>query len=132
MNAQQSPLPAHLRASLASAALGLATLLMSGCFSPGPGSIQNQRGSYTEVLALTDREELLVNIVRLAYCDAPVFLQVSGVTASPSIEYGTSDSEPVSWNTLLLPTGSWNWSPAARPTPAAGTSTSSACRAGWP
>ncbi|AOS43642.1 hypothetical protein Verru16b_00694 [Lacunisphaera limnophila] len=63
--------------------------VLTGCISRGPASIAQQRGPYSEVLALTDKEELLTNIVRLAYLDAPVFLQVASVTASPSIEYGT-------------------------------------------
>jgi len=69
------------------AALGV--VMLGGCISRGPGSIAQQRGPYTEVLCLTDKEELLANIVRLAYLDAPVFLQVTSVTASPSLEYGT-------------------------------------------
>lgn len=64
-------------------------LLWSGCVSRGPSSISQQRGPYTDVLSLTDKEELLTNLVRLAYSDPPVFLQVSSVTASPTIEYGT-------------------------------------------
>ncbi len=63
--------------------------LLGGCISRGPSSISRQRGPYTEVLSLTDKQELLGNIVRLAYLDAPVFLQVTSVTASPSLEYGT-------------------------------------------
>lgn len=63
--------------------------LLGGCISRGPASIAQQRGPYTEVLSLTDQQELLANIVRLAYLDAPVFLQVTSVTASPSVEYGT-------------------------------------------
>jgi hypothetical protein len=68
---------------------GTLSLALSGCVSRGPASISQQRGPYTEVLALTDKEELLANIVRLAYLDAPVFLTVTSVTASPSLEYGT-------------------------------------------
>ncbi len=64
-------------------------VFLGGCLSRGPASISQQRGPYTEVLAQTDQEELLANIVRLAYLDAPVFLQVTSVTASPSLEYGT-------------------------------------------
>jgi hypothetical protein len=64
-------------------------VLLTGCISRGPSSIAQQRGPYTEVLAETDKQELLSNIVRLAYLDAPVFFQVSSVTASPSLEYGT-------------------------------------------
>ena len=64
------------------------TFLTGGCLTRGPASIAEQRGPYTEVLSATDKEELLANIVRLAYLDAPVFLQVSSVTAAPSFEYG--------------------------------------------
>lgn len=67
----------------------ISVLALSGCISRGPHSITQQRGSYTEVISLTDKEELLTNIVRLAYSDPPVFFQVSSVTASPSVEYGT-------------------------------------------
>lgn len=72
--------------------LGVITCLGCGCVNRGPASISQQRGPYTEVIAMTDQEELLTNIVRLAYLEPPVFLQVSSVTASPSVEYGT-DSE---------------------------------------
>jgi hypothetical protein len=65
------------------------SLTLGGCVSRGPTSIAQQRGPYTEVLSMTDQQELLTNIVRLAYSEAPVFLQVSSVTASPSVEYGT-------------------------------------------
>lgn len=80
-----SNLPQVLRISIA--LFGVAAL--AGCISRGPTSITQQRGSYTEVISLTDKEELLTNIVRLAYSDPPVFFQVSSVTASPSVEYGT-------------------------------------------
>ncbi len=77
------------RALLAGLGATAAILLLGGCLSRGPASIAQQRGPYTEVLARSDQEELLANIVRLAYLDAPVFLQVTSVTASPSLEYGT-------------------------------------------
>jgi hypothetical protein len=67
----------------------VASAALAGCISRGPASISQQRGPYTEVLAQTDQEELLTNIVRLAYCEAPVFFQVASVTSSPSLEYGT-------------------------------------------
>jgi hypothetical protein len=67
----------------------LTCLALSGCISRGPTSISQQRAPYTEVISITDKEELLTNIVRLAYSDPPVFFQISSVTASPSVEYGT-------------------------------------------
>ena len=77
------------RATFHALGLLLLPLLLPACISRGPASIAEQRGPYTEVLSVTDKEELLANIVRLAYLDAPVFLQVNSVTAAPSIEYGT-------------------------------------------
>lgn len=67
--------------------LGVALQICS-CTTYGPRSIEDQRGSYIQVLADTDKQELLSNIVRLAYMDPPVFLQVNSVTASPRIQYG--------------------------------------------
>lgn len=61
-------------------------LVCAACVGVGPRSIQAQRASYTEVLGATDAEELLANIVRLRYLDTPVFLRVSSVTASPTLE----------------------------------------------
>lgn len=72
---------------------GATLLALSSCISTGPSTIAQQRGSYTEVISETDKEELLTNIVRLAYLDAPVFFQVASVTAQPSVEYGTPDSD---------------------------------------
>ena len=81
-------MPSRLPVPLALLAVALGHAF-AGCVSRGPVSISQQRGPYTEVLAMTDKEDLLANIVRLAYLDAPVFLQVTSVTASPSVEYGT-------------------------------------------
>lgn len=64
----------------------IVVLSCAACVGVGPGSIQAQRSSYTEVLGATDAEELLANIVRLRYLDTPVFLRVSSVTASPTLE----------------------------------------------
>ena len=67
----------------------LVIFLCVGCVSVGPRSVQTQRGDYSEVLAVTDKQELLANIVRVKYMDPPVFLQVASVSASPSLEYGS-------------------------------------------
>ncbi|WP_416898847.1 MAG: hypothetical protein ACMVY4_03700 [Minwuia sp.] len=61
---------------------------LSACGFLGPASISTERGSYIDVLAQTDREELLGNLVRLKYSEPPVFLQVGSITASPSLELG--------------------------------------------
>jgi len=68
------------------------SLGLSTCAGLGPASISTDRGSYIDILSLTDKQELLSNIVRVKYTDPPVFLQVNSITASPSLEIG-SESE---------------------------------------
>ena len=70
----------------------LIPFLLVSCVGFGPRSIQVQRASYTEVLGATDAEELLANVVRLRYLDTPVFLRISSVTASPTMELSSGVS----------------------------------------
>jgi hypothetical protein len=63
----------------------LTTLLvisLSGCIQMGPDLIKAGRNDYNKVLAQTNDEELLLNLVRLRYADAPVFLDVTSVSTS--------------------------------------------------
>ena len=64
-------------------ALLLAALLTaSGCAQLGPGLVKAGRNDYNQVLAQTDDEEVLLNLVRLRYADNPVFLDVASVSTS--------------------------------------------------
>lgn len=94
---------ARVGAKIRCLALMVSLGALTGCINRGPSSITEQRGSYTEVLAQTDKEELLTNIVRLAYLDAPVFFQVCTVTAAPSLEYGSESEVNVSTRGSVLP-----------------------------
>ncbi|MEM7767858.1 MAG: hypothetical protein AAF253_10270 [Pseudomonadota bacterium] len=58
------------------------------CVSLGSETIRMQRGDYIDALARTNTEELLSNIVRAKYNEAPIFLKVKTVTAQPSIGIG--------------------------------------------
>ncbi len=69
---------------LALAAAGAAPL--TGCASQGPHAIEGDRSAYIDALAMTDKEELLSNIVRVKYTEPPVFLKVSSIAASVSAE----------------------------------------------
>lgn len=62
--------------------------LLFNCKSIGPGAIERDRGSYVEALSLTNRQEMLANIVRAKYNQPPVFLKIKTITASPSLELG--------------------------------------------
>lgn len=67
--------------------LGLtATLLLAGCATLGPQSIPRDRLGYSNAIGESWKEQTLLNIVRLRYADAPMFLDVSSVIASYSAE----------------------------------------------
>jgi hypothetical protein len=60
-------------------------LTLSGCASIGPGSVQRDRVDYDNALATSWKDQLLTNIVRLRYADAPQFMDVSSVVGSYQI-----------------------------------------------
>lgn len=66
----------------------LAALIASltGCGSLGPASVQRDRTDYAGVLAATWKEQTLLNIVKLRYADVPVYLDVSSIISSSSLE----------------------------------------------
>jgi len=65
----------------------LATILfLSGCASVGPGTVTRDRFDYTTALSESWKSQMLVNIVKLRYGDAPVFMEVASVISSYSLE----------------------------------------------
>lgn len=64
----------------------LYSLHLSGCASIGPKSIPRDRIEYSSVMGESWKEQTLLNIVRLRYIDAPVFLDVSSVISSYTME----------------------------------------------
>jgi hypothetical protein len=54
---------------------------MSGC-AFGPSALQGSRPEYNRVIQQTEKQELLLNIVRLRYGEPIKFLQVSSIVAS--------------------------------------------------
>lgn len=77
---------ANIRASLV--LLIMAVFTLSSCAQLGPGLVQAGRNDYNKVLAQTDDEETLLNLVRMRYADNPVILQVSSVSTSFSWNQG--------------------------------------------
>ena len=57
-------------------------LAVSGCAQLGPDLVQAGRNDYNKVLAQTEEEETLLNLVRLRYADHAVMLDVSSVSTS--------------------------------------------------
>lgn len=61
-------------------------LAASGCQTIGPGTIPRDRLDYAGAIAGSWREQTLLNIVKLRYFDAPVFLEVSSVISSYTLQ----------------------------------------------
>src|ERR1700752_4214727 len=59
-----------------------AILLLSGlggCASIGPGTVARDRFDYTTAISDSWKAQMLLNVVKLRYADAPVFLDVASV-----------------------------------------------------
>jgi len=67
------------------------TLLACGC-SLGPQALKVSHGQYNEAIRMTRDEQLLLNLVRLRYRDAPTFLEVSSITSQFVIDQTTTVS----------------------------------------
>lgn len=61
--------------------LFIATFILSGCTSLGPKQLPIYQYDYNNSLNYGLNQELLLNIVRLAYDDTPYFLTVSSISA---------------------------------------------------
>ena len=62
------------------------SVALGGCSSVGPGSVVRDRADYIGAIAKSWKEQMLANIVRLRYGDAPVFVDVSSVISSYSLQ----------------------------------------------
>ncbi len=56
------------------------------CVTTGPQTIPRDRFDYGAAIANSERDQLLLNIVRLRYLEAPVFLEVASVINQYSLE----------------------------------------------
>lgn len=61
-------------------------LLIGGCHSIGPGSVQRDRIDYGGAIADSWKEQTLLNIVKIRYFDTPTFLDVSSVISSYQLQ----------------------------------------------
>jgi hypothetical protein len=60
--------------------LAAAAALLGGCVF-GPHTLRRSRVRYNQAIQRTQDEQLLLNLVRLRYCDTPQFLEVSSVSS---------------------------------------------------
>ena len=59
----------------------LLVLVTIGCTSVGPSTVERDRFNYNAAIAESWKEQLLLNMVRARYGEAPVFLDVASVIA---------------------------------------------------
>jgi len=59
--------------------LAVWAVLLNGCGSFGPNTIQNDRMGYVTAISESLKTQMLLNLVKLRYGDMPIFLDVSSV-----------------------------------------------------
>ena len=68
-------------------------LMLGGCaFRVGPKTVPLDRFDYSQSLSRSWQQQMLLNLVRVRYLDAPFFLDVSQVVAQYSLTVGASGS----------------------------------------
>ena len=83
----------------------LALCFLSGCGGMGPGTVSRDRFEYTDAISESWKRQMLLNMVKIRYGDAPVFLDVTSVINQYSTESEVHGS--LAWN-AFLPTDSQN------------------------
>ncbi len=68
----------------------LGLLLLAGCRSIGPQSVENDRFNYNTAIANSWKEQTLLNIVKLRYADMPLFVEVASVVSGYTMERSVS------------------------------------------
>ena len=70
----------------AAAGLSLAILALNACTTVGPPGVLLDRFDYAEAISRSWKENMLLNLVKLRYADAPVFLDVSSIVSQYSVQ----------------------------------------------
>src|SRR5512132_1477951 len=67
---------------------------LSGCVSIGPGTVARDRFDYITAISDSWKAQMLLNLVKLRYADAPVFLDVASVITQTGVQgtFGVSGS----------------------------------------
>ena len=79
------------RPPILSSAVCVCLLLVTGCaVQQGPNAMRATWLGYNEAVQNSEQRELLLNLVRLRYTDAPEFLAISGISTQMSFSAGAS------------------------------------------
>ena len=68
------------RTALLASCMGLS--LLSGCATIGPPSVARDRFDYSSAISDSWKRQMLLNLLKVRYTDAPVFLEVTSVINS--------------------------------------------------
>ena len=103
----------------------MAIFLAVGCAGIGPGTVARDRFDYTGAISDSWKHQMLLNMVKMRYGDAPVFLDVSSVISQYQIAGsinldGTINSHPWSTSETLGATGQYIDRPTITYTPVMG------------
>ena len=80
--------------------VGLFLAGLSGCVSIGPSTVYRDRLDYVTAISDSWKSQMLLNLVKLRYADAPVFLDVASVITQTGIQ-GTVAVSGSWWQNLL-------------------------------
>src|SRR5262249_37335197 len=64
----------------------LASSILTACASIGPRHVVHDRFDYADALSRSWKENMLLNLVKLRYADAPVFLDVSSIVEQYTLQ----------------------------------------------
>ena len=63
----------------------LTLVLMAGCAGIGPKTVSRDRFDYIEAISSSWKKQMLLNLVKVRYVDAPVFMEVSAIISQYEI-----------------------------------------------
>lgn len=64
--------------------------LLNSCASMGPATITRDRFDYVSTISDSGKQQMLLNLLKVRYADAPVFMDVTSVISSYSLQGETS------------------------------------------
>jgi hypothetical protein len=111
--------------SVAQTLLGFLVLSLAGCAGIGPATVSRDRFDYTAAISDSWKRQMLFNLVKIRYGDAPVFMDVSSVISqyqiAAQINLGaTLNQQPWSSSQTLGATGQYVDRPTITFTPILG------------
>ena len=77
----------------------LVLLCLVGCANVGPGNVTRDRFGYSDAISDSWKQQMLLNLVKMRYADAPVFLEVTSVVNQYALETELQGS--LGWKTFL-------------------------------